>query len=424
MAGASQPRRAGPGGPAAPRPGRGLSRRSFLKRAVVVAVATPAALEALAACGNQLYTVGNLVIASPSHPVRWPYTHRHIEPGQTPKPGSTLRLYNYADYLAPGLMKAYEKETGVNIELSTFNDTDEALTKIATGSVAYDVYFPSYDQIGKMVTAKLLRPLTHSYMPNIKHVWPQFENPWYDLNWRYSVPYSTYTTGIGWRTDMVNEDIAKLPNPYDVFWDPAYRGNTAVIDDWHTAMSMVLLRNGIHDINTGNAADLDLLRNQLASMQRATNPRVTITMYNALPAGQFGIAQMWSGDIINAQYYLPKHTSPKILRYWFPPNGHGMVDNDLMVVLSGGSNPVAAHHFINYMLDPANAAKNFFYIGYQPPQKSISPHRVVADGYAPANLETAAVLPRYFKRGSRLLELPPVVDGRWHEIWQEYKANG
>jgi spermidine/putrescine transport system substrate-binding protein len=189
-------------------------------------------------------------------------------------------------------------------------------------------------------------------------------------------------------------------------------------------MSMVLLRNGIDNVNTGRKADLDLMRNQLASMQKATNPRVTITMYNDLPAGQFGVAQFWSGDIINAQYYLPKHVSPKILRYWFPPNGHGMVDNDLMVVLSGGKNPVAAQHFINFMLDPTNSAKNFFYIGYQPPQRSITPRNLIADGYAPANLETAAVRAEWFKVGDRLLELPPVVDGAWHEIWQEYKANG
>lgn len=390
----------------------------------MVVAAAPALAEALAACGNQLYTVGDFVIATPTHPVRWPYNARKIEPGQMPKPGSTLRLYNYAQYLAPSLIKKFEKQYDVNVVLSTFNDTDEALTKIATGSVGFDIYFPSYDQIGKMVTAGLLRPLTHSYIPNIKNLWPQFEDPWYDLGWRYSVPYSVYTTGIGWRTDMVDEDIGKRANPYDVFWDPAHRGNCAVIDDWHTCMAMVLLRNGISNVNTGRAAYLDLMRNQLATMQKATNPRVTITMYNDLPSGQFGIAQFWSGDIVNAQYYLPKHTSPDILRYWFPPDGHGMVDNDLMVILSSGQNPVAAHHFINFMLDPKHAAENFFYIGYQPPQQTITPKSLVADGYAPPNLSTAAVRPRWFKVGDRLLELPPIVDGAWHEIWQEYKANG
>ncbi len=55
-----------------------------------------------------------------------------------------------------------------------------------------------------MVAADLLRPLNHDYIPNIDNLWPQFQNPWYDAGWRYSVPYTVYTTGIGWRTDMVS----------------------------------------------------------------------------------------------------------------------------------------------------------------------------------------------------------------------------
>ena len=32
---------------------------------------------------------------------------------------------------------------------------------------------------------------------------------------------------------------------------------------------------------------------------------------------------MWSGDVVNAQYYLPKGVKPEVLAYWFPPDGKG-----------------------------------------------------------------------------------------------------
>ena len=80
-------------------------------------------------------------------------------------------------------------------------------------------------------------------------------------------------------------------------------------------------------------------------------------MYSDVPAGQIGLAQMWSGDIINAHWYLPEGTSPEILQYWFPPDGKGLVDNDLMVMLRSGKNPVLAHLFINHMLDPEVASR-------------------------------------------------------------------
>ncbi len=401
-----------------------FTRRSVL-RGLTAVVATSALAELLTACGDQLYTSGELVLPSQEDPVRWPMSTKYpqIEPGQMPEPGSTLRIYNYADYLGPRVLKEFEEMYDVKIVVTTFNDGDEAVTKIATGSVAYDVYFPGYDQMAVLANADLLRPLTKDYLPNLKNVWPQFQDPWYDLGARYSVPYSVYTTGIGWRTDMVDFDIAAMDNPFDVFWDPANRSNCAVLDDWHTTMSMVLLRNGL-DVNSARAQDLAVVREQLLEMQAATNPRVTITMYNDLPAGQYGMATMWSGDIVNAVYYLPKKVSPDVLRYWFPTDGRGTVDNDLMVVLGQGENPVAAHHFINFMLDPETAAKNFGYIGYQPPQNSIDPTRLVADGFVPANLESAGVEPRDFTQGYRLLGLEPVVDAEWHQIWQEYKASG
>jgi spermidine/putrescine transport system substrate-binding protein len=404
-----------------------LGRRSFLK-AMLAAGAAPALAEVLAACSGNSSGITDAAAApkipSPSNPVRWPLSTKFpaIKSGLKPKQGSTLRIYNYADYLGPQVMKSFEQQYGVNVALSTFNDEDEALTKIASGGLGLDLYFPSYDSIGKLVGADLVRPLNHDYIPNIANVWPQFHNPWYDQGWRYTVPYSVYTTGIGWRTDMVKEDIAARQNPYDVFWDPQYAGNLAVLDDWHTMMGMVLLRNGIQDINTTKESDIALMHRQMLDMLSKTHPRVTITMYNDLPAGQYGLAQMWSGDVVNAQYYLPKGQSADVLRYWFPSDGRGMVDNDLMVVLSQGSNPVAAHFFINYLLDKKIAAKNFGYIGYQPPQNDINPDELVRDGFLPKNLKTATVLPHYFDVGARLLQLPPKADLAYHQIWQEFKA--
>ena len=312
----------------------------------------------------------------------------------------------------------------MNVTVSTFNDTDEAITKIRTGAVPYDIYFPSYDQISRLVAAELVRPLNHNYLTNIDNVWAAFKDPWYDQRWRYTVPYTVYTTGIGWRIDKVSTDIAAMSNPYDTLWDPKYRGETAVIDDWHTAMAMCLLRAGKTDINTASASDLQVIAKQLNELQQSTEPKVTVTMYNDLPAGQLGQCQMWSGDVVNAQYYLPKHTPVSLLRYWYPPDGHGMVDNDLMVVLRGGKNPVLAHLFLQFMLDTKNALTNFSFVGYQPPQKSLVPDTVVARGFVPKNLSTAVVQEQYFGIGYRLLELTVDNDAAWHRIWLAFKAGG
>jgi spermidine/putrescine transport system substrate-binding protein len=411
---------------------RRMSRRSLLQNAALTAVATPSLAAFLASCskaGGSLPGAAptTLRIASPQTPVTWPLNADNpaIADGTAPEQNATLRLYNYADYIDPNAIKSFEKKYAqykVKVTVSTFNDTDEALTKIRAGNVPYDIYFPSYDQISKMVTAKLIRPLTHSFIPNIVNVWSTFQNPWYDGGWRYTVPYTVYTTGIGWRTDKVPDDIPSLPNPYEVFWTAKYKGKIAVIDDWHTAMALALLRQGITNINTTDAKQIASIGTQLTEMYNTTRPKVTITMYNDLPAGQLGICQMWSGDVVNALSYLPKGTSPDVLRYWFPQDGKGMVDNDLMVCLSGGKNPVLAQMFMNHMLETKIAQGNFSYIGYQPPQRTIVPSELVSSGFLPSNLASATVLESYFAVGYRLLELPPATDLAWHQLWQRFKA--
>lgn len=410
----------------APFSGRSAVARRAVLKAALAGVAAPGVASLLSACGGGSTGSPSATetIPAPDNPVRWPLTNESIKSGLKPERGSTLRIYNYASYLSPRFLKDFEDEYDVEIRLSTFNDADEALTKIASGDLEFDVYFPSYDSLGRLIQAGLLRPLNHDYLTNAGNLWPMLRDPWYDRGARYTIPYTIYSTGIGWRTDMIDTDVAGLKNPYDVLWDTEYANNTAVLDDWHTCMAMVLLRNGIYDINTTDPKDIALIREQLLDMRHTMSPSVTIGMYTEMPAGKYGLCQMWSGDAINLPYYLPNKTSTDVLRFWFPEDGRGEVDNDLCVCLAQGKNPVAAHFFMNDLLDEKIAATNFGYTGYQPPLLQFTPDKLVADGYVPENLATAVVLEKDFDTGVPLLQLPAAADAAWHQVWQEFKAGG
>ena len=404
------------------------NRRQFLVRAAILAAGAPAFGAVLAACsksGAPSSSAPTLTIAKPDSPVKWniPDDNKPIADGMAPEKGATLKIYNYADYLSPQAIKGFEDKYGAKIEVSTFNDGDEAITKLRSG-VDFDIYNANYTEISRLVTGGLLRPLNHSYIGNIDNVWPTFTNPWYDQGWQFTVPYTIYTTGMGWRADQVPADIGALKNPYESLWDPAYKNKTAILDDWHSAMALVLLKQGKTDVNTASADDLKMVGEQLSALVKATSPKVTITMYSDLPAGQIGLSQMWSGDIINAQSYLPEGTGVDILRYWFPADGKGLVDNDMWVTLKGGKNPVLAHLFMNHMLDPDVAKENFSAIGYQPPQNTLTADALIAEEFIPENLRSAIVKPEYFDTGYRLLELDPANDAAWHNVWNAFNAGG
>ena len=72
---------------------------------------------------------------------------------------------------------------------------------------------------------------------------------------------------------------------------------------------------------------------------------------------------------------MPKGVKPDVLSYW-PPPAPGVLQNDLMFVLSACKKPALAHTFLNLMLDEKNAYKNFVeYKGYPPPQNGLDRRR-------------------------------------------------
>ena len=188
-----------------PRERPALDRRRFLRNSLYLSVGAVGGPVLLGGCGSNASTTAvDLPLARPDDPVEQPLFDDMpaIDDGLEPESG-TLKIFNYSDYLAPGVLKAFGEEYGVEVEVTTFNSMDEAVAKLRTGQASFDVFFPTPDILGKVVAGKLLQPLNHSYLPNLRNVWPQLRDPFYDLGSRYTVPYTVYTTGIGYRADEV-----------------------------------------------------------------------------------------------------------------------------------------------------------------------------------------------------------------------------
>ena len=110
----------------------GPSRRQFLQRAAILAAGAPALGAFLAACSTSGPSSPGptLTIAKPDNPVKWNIAedNKAIADGLAPEKNATLKIYNYADYLSPQAVKGFEERFGCKVEISTFNDGDEAIT--------------------------------------------------------------------------------------------------------------------------------------------------------------------------------------------------------------------------------------------------------------------------------------------------------
>jgi spermidine/putrescine transport system substrate-binding protein len=411
------------------------------------------AVGALAGCENTTTPIGaeaagpsgaaaELVVPKPTGPgglplpridnsVTWAVTEENkaIADGRPTETGP-LRIYNYADYIDPTTVKKFQKKFNTKVQVATYNSDDEAIAKLASGQVAFDVIIGlTGSKIVDLIAHKLMQPLNHSYLPNLTNIWPELADPFYDLGSRYTVPYVVWMDGIGWRNDKVKEDIAGMDVPWDIFWHAqAYKGQVGILDDRRDALSMPMQRDAMHsetrpDLNTENAALISKAESELSQLGSICNPKVTITDYQTLPEGKTVLHHSWSGDLLSgAFYYMPKNVKPDVLSFWGPKQ-NGVVQNDFLCVGRSAKSPVLAHQFINFFLDEKNAYSNFVnFTGYTPPQKNIDAPTLIKQGVIPKSLTEAVVRPDQFSANQELLQLSVEGQRLWDDAWSKYKA--
>jgi spermidine/putrescine transport system substrate-binding protein len=432
----------------------GLTRGQLLRGAAAAAVGVGTA-GSLAACQNTTTPIADcapsgggggspLVEAKPVGPggaplprndnsITWAITedNQPIEDGLSQETGATLRLFNYADYIDPALLQEFRRDFDCKVELATYNSADEAIAKLASGSVSYDVILGlSGAHIVNLMARQLLQPLNHSYLPNLeKNIWPELADPFYDRDARYTVPYVVWSDGIGWRNDQVREDIAGMDVPWDIFWESsAYRGKVGLLDDKRDGLSMPMQRDALrNDVKADlNTEDPELIAKAGRDLQELTdicNIKVTITDYQTLPEGTALLHHSWSGDLLaGAFYYMPEGVSPEVLSFWGPESG-GVVQNDFLCITRAAESPVLAHLFLNFLLDEANAFQNFTdFNGYIPPQKGIDAQGLVDEGLIPESLAAAVVRPEQFLANQELLQLTVEGERLWDDAWAQFRA--
>jgi spermidine/putrescine transport system substrate-binding protein len=403
----------------------GFSRRDLIKRGAGLGALVGLA-PALAACGGGTSSSSggggggaNSGLPRPNNPVTWPISASNpaIANGLPPESNATLKVYNWVAYVNPQSIKNFEKQYKCKVEVTTFNTMEEAIEKLSTGQLGFDVFVPTIDQLGPIIEKDLIQPLNHSYIPNISNAWKEFENPFYDQKWQYTVPYTIYTTGISWRNDHVSGSPTSMSNPWNFLWQAKYKGKVAILDDYRESMSLGLMHNGITDLNTTDTTALSAAEKSLLNLASLTDVHIDNNDYSNIPSGQMWIHHSWSGDIAAAASYMPKGVSVDVVSYWFPADGKGPVNNDTMAVLKGGQNPVLAHLFLNYFLNTDNALENISFNGYMQPLQGVTPKRLIGEKILPPNLASTVVLESNFNRGLFELELPAAANTTWQQDW-------
>lgn len=276
--------------------------------------------------------------------------------------GNTLTIFNWGDYIDETLIEKFEEETGIKVVYETFDSNEAMLTKIQQGGTSYDVAVPSEYTIEKMKKEGLLIPLDHAKLPNLKYIDPRFINLPFDPGNKYSIPYFWGTVGIVYHPELLQEidDDIELTSWNDL-WDPRLKNEILMVDGAREVIG-IGLNSLYYSLNDTNKDHLQEAKAKLDTLTPNLKAIVGDEMKILMANEEAAIGVVWSGDAADMMWENEK------LDYVVPEEGSNLwFDN--MVIPKTARNVEGAHLFINFMLEPENAAQNTNYVSYSTPNK-------------------------------------------------------
>ncbi len=266
-----------------------------------------------------------------------------------------LVVSNWDGYMAPDIAEQFKAATGLELEVVNHATNEEVMGKLMAGKGrGYDVVFVSSPFAEVLQHQGLLAPINADEVPNLVNLYPEAAELAYDPGNAFSVPYTWGTTGLCYRSDLVDDEVtswAQLLEPSD-----ALKGKTTMLatDRWLMAAGLIA---GGHSVNAADPAAIDDAKARLIAAKKTLLAYDDTTFYSKLVSGEASLVHAWDGW---CNYGIAENPD---IRFVVPEEGSDLWV-DTMVVMEASENKAAAHQFLNFILDAGNhawAAENILY---------------------------------------------------------------
>ncbi len=267
-----------------------------------------------------------------------------------------LFLYSWANYVPPNLIKRFETETGIKVNLDVYDSNETMLAKLQAGGGGYDIVIPSDSVLSTMIKSGLLLKVDASKMANFKNVLAPHNRPAADPNADYSVPYTWGSTGFTY--DSAKVPGGKLTESWKEFFEPRpeLAGKIAAMSNQGEMYTAAAHYIGV-DTCTESPADAQRILDVLLKQKPSVKIYSSTGTIGRMAASEVTMHHQWNG----ASYKSGQKLATAVFVY--PVEGMNLW-SDYFVAPRGASNPDSAKIFMNWMMDPKNAAEASNFNGY------------------------------------------------------------
>ena len=220
-----------------------------------------------------------------------------------------VNFYNWSNYMAPDVLEAFTKETGIKVVYDTFDANETLETRLMAGKSGYDVVVPTAYFLQRQIKANIFQKLDKSKLPNFANAWPMVTKnlATYDPGNDFAANYMWGTTGIGYNVAKVKQilgadakvdswDIVFKPENLAKFKDCGVHMLDSADDIFPAALSYLGL-----DPNSTKQADLEKAADVVAKVRPSVRKFHSSEYLSALATGEICFVVGWSGDIMQAR---------------------------------------------------------------------------------------------------------------------------
>jgi len=282
-----------------------------------------------------------------------------------------VNFYNWSNYMAPGVLENFTRETGIKVVYDTFDANETLETRLMAGKSGYDVVVPTAYFLQRQIKANIFQKLDKSKLPNLANAWPVVTERLgtYDPGNLYAANYMWGTTGIGYNVGKVKEilgaeakidswDIVFKPDNLARFKDCGVHMLDSADDIFPAALNYLEL-----DPNSTKQADLEKAADVVMKIRSSVRKFHSSEYLSALATGEICFVVGWSGDIMQARARAAEARRGVEIGYAIPKEGAQMFF-DNFAIPADAKNVAEAYELINYLYRPDVAAKNSDFLSY------------------------------------------------------------
>jgi putrescine transport system substrate-binding protein len=283
----------------------------------------------------------------------------------------TVNFYNWSNYVAPGVLEDFTRETGIKVVYDTFDANETLETRLLAGKSGYDVVVPTAYFLQRQITANVFQKLDKSKLPNLANAWGVVTKQLatYDPGNLYAANYMWGTTGIGYNVKAVQKilgpaaridswDIVFKPENLAKFRDCGIHMLDSADDIFPAALGYLGL-----DPNSTKPADLEKAADLVVKIRPYVRKFHSSEYLSALATGEICFVVGWSGDIMQARSRAAEAKNDIEIGYAIPREGAQMFFDNLAIP-ADAKNVAEAYELIDYLYRPEVAARNSNFLSY------------------------------------------------------------